>query len=157
MINREQLKDKVVRPTLKRIPRGFSDKAELAIMMIVAHESKGGQYLAQMGNGPAMGIIQMEDWVHDDTWNNSDSIWHNALQLGFVSPVEYEARIKPKAELLYTDLAYNVFMARQRLFMDPNPLPSDPMEISHYLKKYWNSDLGAAKPDSYYNDYMGWS
>ena len=40
-MNREQLQNLVVEPTLwQEIPKGYSEKAALAIMMIIAHESQ---------------------------------------------------------------------------------------------------------------------
>lgn len=151
-MNREQLTEKVIRPTLQKIPNGWSAKAELAILMIIAHESARGEYIAQTNNGPAKGIIQMEGWVHDDVWLNSDSIRTNALKLGFI----HKPDETPNSDKLYTDLAYNVFMARQRLFMDVSPLPEAPEEMSRYLKLFWNSAAGAASSDSYLNDYKLW-
>lgn len=150
-MNKEQLESLVVVPTLKEIPNGYSEKAVLAIMMIIAHESKRGEYIKQI-NGPALGLIQMEPSTHDDVWANSDSIWKNASLLGFAKRGEN----LPDATLLTYDLRYNVFMARQRLFMDVNPLPDKPLEMSSYLKSYWNSSLGKADDLDYYNDYMRW-
>ena len=155
-MNKEQLESLVVTPTLKEIPNGYSDKAVLAIMMIVAHESGRGEYLAQLNNGPARGIIQMEGWVHDDVWKNSDSIWANAANVGIISDDDAFKRIHPSSDRLIYDLKYNVFMARQRLFMDVNPLPDDIVEMSKYLKGYWNSSQGSANELSYFNDYTVW-
>lgn len=150
-MNREQLTKHVIRPTLQAIPKGWSAKAELAILMIIAHESLRGEYIAQIGHGPAKGIIQMEGWVHDDVWTNSDSIKPNATLLGY-DPVLCQSN----SDMLCWDLRYNVFMARQRLFMDPNPLPETPEEMSVYLKKFWNSDMGLASDDSYLSAYSEW-
>lgn len=152
-MNREQLERHVVRPALEEIPRGYSDKALLAVMMIIAHESLRGEYIAQLNNGPAKGIIQMEGWVHDDVWKNSDSIKHNAKLLGIIR----ENDKLPTSDRLYWDLRYNVFMARQRLFMDINPLPSDPLQMSIYLKQFWNSNAGKAKDTDYLEAYNQWT
>ena len=152
-MNKEQLLSKVVRPTLQAMPNGWSAKAELAILMIIAHESLCGEYIAQLENGLAKGIIQMEGWVHDDVWAHSDSIRRNAVKLGFVHSEEQT----PHSDRLYTDLAYNVFMARQRLFMDVNPLPNEPLEMSRYLKKFWNSECGKATDTDYLDAYTAWS
>lgn len=151
-MDKGQLLEKVIRPTLQAIPRGWSANAELAILMIIAHESNCGHYLAQLKDGPAKGIIQMEGWVHDDTWENSDSIKTNALTLGFIS----QGSERPHSDKLYSDLAYNVFMARQRLFMDTRPLPSIPLELSKYLKVFWNSAGGKAKDFDYLTAYNNW-
>ena len=151
----KHLKKYVVEPTLNEIPRGYSEEAVVAIMQIMAHESRRGHYLKQV-NGPALGLIQMEPATHDDTWANGDSIWENATLLGIVSQREYERKIHPPAERLVYDLRYNVFMARQRLFMKPEALPTDPIKISVYLKRHWNTVHGKALGLDYYDDWTRW-
>lgn len=125
----------------------FKEEAVLAISMVIAHESKGGTFLYQTGNGPALGAIQMEGWVHDDTWKNCDNIQSYASRLG------YQAQDVDK--LVY-DLQYNILMARCRFIMDVAPFPKTAQEMSVYLKNYWNSGLGAATPDKYLEDYNAW-
>ena len=154
-MNKEQLLNLVVKPTLKDIKNGPS--GETAIMMIIAHESLRGEYLKQYPTGPAWGLINMEEITHDDTWENGDSIWDNALKLGIITKEEYQAEAHPSHKRLAWDLKYNVFMARQRLFMKQGKLPTDLKELNDYLKQYWNSIDGAAKDDSYINDYLRWS
>lgn len=143
-MNKTQLTDLVIIPTLNEIPYGFSDAAVLAIQMIIAHESCGGDYIAQM-TGPALGVIQMEPFTHDDVWQYGDSIKNNAVLLGISQCV---------GQLVY-DLRYNVFMARQKLFMAKGALPNDPAEMAKYLKLNWNGD-GKATPEKYHQDYCNW-
>lgn len=154
-MNKEQLLDLVVKPTLEDIKNGPS--GETAIMMIIAHESQRGEYIKQHPTGPAWGLIQMEVKTHDDTWKNGDSIWDNALKLGIITKEEYQAEAHPSHKRLAWDLKYNVFMARQRLFMKPGKLPTDLKQLSKYLKKHWNSSGGAATNYSYEKDYLRWS
>jgi|TARA_R110000782_G_scaffold121888_1_gene213071 hypothetical protein len=143
-MNKTQLTDLVIIPTLKEIPYGYSKEAALAVQMIIAHESCGGDYIAQM-TGPALGVIQMEPLTHDDVWMHGDSIRNNAALLGISQCV---------GQLVY-DLRYNVFMARQKLFMAKGALPSDPAEMAKYLKLNWNGD-GKATPEKYHQDYCNW-
>ena len=143
-MNKTQLTELVIIPALQEIPKGFSDAAVLAIQMIIAHESCGGDYIAQM-TGPALGVIQMEPFTHDDVWKHGDSIKVNAELLGISQCV---------GQLVY-DLRYNVFMARQKLFMAPGALPNDPAEMAKYLKLNWNGD-GKATPEKYHQDYCNW-
>ena len=154
-MNKQQLLELVVRPTLEKIPKGWSDEAELAIMMIIAHESQRGEYIAQV-NGPALGLIQMESGTHNSVWRFGDTVWDNALLLGYITPVDYDKRNHPKPERLLYDLAYNVFMARQKLFMITEKLPKHLAGLSMYLKKHWNTKTGKATDYSYMNDYKDW-
>ena len=155
-MNREQFTKGVLHPTLREIPKGYSGQAALVIKMIIAHESARGEFLYQRGGGPALGPIQMERTTHDSTWNYGDSIWDNAVVLGIVTLEQKRHHNHPPAERLIYDLRYNVFMARQRLFMKSEALPETIVEMSAYLKKHWNSADGAADDGSYMRDYLLW-
>ena len=155
-MNKKQLVDSVIIPTLKEIPKGYTTEAELAVTMIIAHESRRGHYLHQTGKGPALGLIQMEPTTHESTWEFGDSIWTNALLLGIITPQQRRCGIHPPAERLIYDLRYNVFMARQRLFMKLGALPKSVHGMSKYLKRHWNSVGGAADDHSYMDDYLLW-
>jgi hypothetical protein len=153
MINKKQLTELVITPTLKEIPRGYSNEAVMAIQMIIAHESNGGQFLAQNG-GPALGIIQMEPFTHDDTWAHGDTIQKNAERLKIVTRGTGIKSAPSPTRLIY-DLRYNVFMARQRLFMFDEPLLNNAYDMAIYLKKYWNAG-GKASVEKYHADYALW-
>jgi len=153
MMNKQQLVELVITPFLKLMHNGIS--GELAITMIIAHESRRGHFLKQVG-GPALGLIQMEPTTHNSTWRYGDSIWHNALKLGIIDKFTYNNKLMPSAQRLIYDLQYNVFMARQRLFMKRGALPTNIDDLSRYLKKHWNSIHGAAADMSYRDDYVKW-
>ena len=143
MINPKQLRDLITR-TLKEIPHGYSEDAVELLMMIAAHESKLGTYLRQV-NGPALGIFQMEPETHDDVWENGDSCEANAYLLSY----------NIECELLECDIRYQIFMARQKLFMISEPLPSSDHlnSMADYCKKHWNTELGKASACDYLHDY----
>lgn len=138
--------DNLVCDTLKQIPKGYSENARLAILMIMAHESGLGHYIRQL-KGPALGLIQMEQETHHSLWKYGETCKENAQALGY----EDES-----FERLEYDIRYNILMARQRLFMKPEPIPENGMDISTYLKKHWNSTHGKAGDHSYYRDLNRW-
>jgi hypothetical protein len=144
MINPKQLRDLITR-ILKEIPHGYSEDAVELLMMIAAHESNLGTYLSQ-ANGPALGIFQIEPITHDDTWENGDSICDNAQLLG----------IECAVEKLEYDLRYQIFMARQKLFMVSEAIPSNcmAMKMAEYCKKYWNTEHGKATAYDYHKAYL---
>jgi hypothetical protein len=154
-MDKKQLTELVIIPTLREIPYGYSTEAVLANQMIIAHESSGGKYIAQT-KGPALGIIQMEPLTHNETWKWGDSIWDNALLLGIIDTGAFYSKIHPNARRLIYDLRYNVFMARQKLFMSPGALPDEPFEMAEYLKKNWNGG-GKATVTKYHFDYKRWA
>jgi hypothetical protein len=149
MINPTQLRDIITR-TLKQIPNGYSNDAVELLMMIAAHESHLGTYLRQMNNGPALGGWEMEVATHDDTWINGDSCEVNASHFGYIWEGE------STADKLEYDLQYQILMARQRLFMKPEALPSsrDVWAMADYCKKHWNTVHGKAKATDYYTAYV---
>lgn len=150
-MNKSQLTELVIIPTLKEIPHGLSCEAVMAAQMVIAHESFCGQCIAQT-KGPALGIIQMEPETHEDVWKHGDSIWKNARKLKLVGVF---SKSHPPAKRLIYDLRYNIFMLRQKLFMAPGALPNNAEDMSIYLKEHWNGD-GKATPEKYYNDFIGW-
>lgn len=152
-MNKTQLTELVIRPALHEIPKGYSPEAIMAIQMIIAHESLRGEYIKQV-KGPALGLIGMEPFTHNQTWMHGDSIQANAEELNIVTRGTGVKNV-PKPERLLYDLRYNVFMARQKLFMAPGALPKEPFAMAHYLKKHWNGD-GEATPQEYYDDYLKW-
>jgi len=152
-MNKKQLTDLVIVPFLELMPHGMS--GELAILLIWAHESLRGHFLKQE-KGPALGWIGMEPITHNSTWLHGDSIWQNAKLLGIISKFEYDNKLMPSSQRLLHDLQYNVFMARQRLFMKPEVLPTDIDDLSIYLKDWWNSIHGAADDMDYRDDYLRW-
>lgn len=152
-MDKEQLTNLIIVPVLKEIPKGYSNEAVLAIQMIIAHESAGGDFIAQ-NSGPALGVIQMEPFTHNDVWKYGDSIQKNAELLMIVTRGTGIKNVPSPRRLIY-DLRYNVFMARQKLFMASGALPSDPQDMARYLKKHWNGD-GKATATKYHYDYMNW-
>lgn len=155
-MNRNQLVNLVIKPTLCAIPKGHTPVSVMAIEMIIAHESNGAEYISQLNNGPAAGIIQMERLTHESVWRYGDTVWANALLIGIITREEFKAQEHPPFDRLLYDLRYNIFMARQRLFMKTECFPNDAVEMSAYLKKHWNSVGGAANNDSYFNAYLRW-
>jgi len=151
-----QLQDRVVIPMLEKIPKGKTQESINAVMMIIAHESVNGFYLVQL-KGPALGMIQMEPLTHNETWKWGDTIWINALTCEIITQQEFDSKSHPKPDRLIYDLAYNVFMCRQRLFMKKGALPTGMHELSNYLKNAWNSAYGKAEDYSYVHSYNNWN
>ena len=160
-MNKTQLQELVIEPTLMDIPAGYSREAVLMAMMCAAHESLRGQYLKQVG-GPALGIYGIEPDTYYDTWKHGDSIRKNAVIVGIL---KHEDDEPPEPEQMMYDLRLATFMFRQRLFMKTEPLPKLSSFISReqwlaeaslYLKEHWNSIHGAAEEMSYKSDYIRW-
>jgi hypothetical protein len=155
-MNKQQLTNFVINPLLRSIPMGYTGRAVMAIQMIIAHESLRGEYLTQLDNGPAAGWIGMERETHRSVWVYGATCWDNALKAGIIDHEQHRLQIIPPFDRLLYDLRYNIFMARQRLFMKPEALPYGAEAMSAYLKLHWNSIYGAADDNSYYLDWKAW-
>lgn len=154
-MQREQLVELVIIPTLREIPHGLTAEAMMAITMIIAHESLRGHYLKQDG-GPALGLGCMEPLTHNETWKWGATIWKNSFHMGIINEVEFEKKLHPLPGRMVYDLRYAVFMMRQRLFMKTERFPKTAYQMSDYLKRHWNSTQGKADSNSYLNDYNLW-
>lgn len=162
-MNFNQLQELVVKPTLRylspEIP--YSEEAVDLLMMTACHESNCGEYLKQI-NGPALGIYQMEPDTHDDIYGNyigyRDEL--QALVINLPNTV-----VDKESAILTDDLIHNLVyataMARVHYYRVPSPLPvkSGQTELSYYralakyAKQHYNTRLGAAKEEDYYNAY----
>lgn len=138
---------RLVRATLTDI-KAHSDRAELAILMIIAHESGGGKARRQIGGGPARGIIQMEPPTFNDVIKFGEKAASYLRRAGF------DPAVVKCADLEFDD-RLSVVMARARLAMDADPLPETPAAMAAYLKRFWNGP-GKATPEKYLKDWEGW-
>lgn len=151
MVNVDQLRKLIIRPTLKflepEIP--YSLAAENLLVMTAAHESHLGYYFKQV-NGPAEGIYQMEP-------NTASDIWDNYL--------EYNPELAVKVNMLCSpsdmrdcigNLFYATALARvhYRRVPDALPLEDDYEGLANYAKDFYNTHLGKAKWEQYHRAYV---
>lgn len=141
-----QLRDVVVRPTLKLLGL-WSPAAEELVIGTILQESGGGHWLHQLGSGPAVGICQMEPTTHDDLWNNflrfrpELAAKVKSLMIGAVADVDEMAG----------NLYYAVAMCRVHYLRVKDPLPpvGDVTAQAAYYKAHYNTGLGAATTAQY--------
>ena len=145
-INKDQLLQYVIRPTLARLGLG-SPSAENLLLGTCAQESHMGSFLHQV-KGPAKGIYQMEDPTHNDLWENylkfKPDLCRNVLLIG-----------KCDADNLVTNLVYATAMARIQYLRAPEALPSanDISGMGAYWKQYYNTPAGAGTQEEFFENY----
>ncbi|CAH8235327.1 conserved hypothetical protein [Vibrio aestuarianus] len=145
----KQLTDLVVRPELERL--GLYSEAAVQLVVGTIFTESRAKYLKQHGNGPALGIIQMEPATHDDIWLNFLK-YKNELA-GKVnaasSYVEFDKAsvISVHANELVFNLRYAVAMCRVHYLRKPEALPKagDIPALGRYWKKHYNTELGKGK------------
>jgi len=156
MINCTDLRKYVVKPTLLTMGM-WSKAAEELILGTIAHESRLGTYLHQIG-GPALGICQIEPATHQDLWENYLSYRDDkaAMMLGFVS--RNNSNVKSKSvddQELVTNLAYSIAACRMIYYRKPYPLPQadDLLGLAGYWKTHYNTEHGKGRIDQFESDY----
>ncbi|WP_417804068.1 hypothetical protein [Thalassospira lucentensis] len=165
-INPDQLRTLVVRPVLAALDLSAPDVAENLLMGTAAHESHLGDFIKQVGGGPAMGIYQMEPATLNDCYEN---------YLNYPSRADLKAKVDAflaqspmtsgtngapagpdKATQLATNLAYATAMCRIRYYRAPAAMPSDANDLdglAAYWKQYYNTPLGAGTTQQFIADY----
>ena len=150
MLNSIQFRELIVRPVLVDIDL-WSESAENLLVMTMAHESNCGEYLKQLGGGPALGIFQMEKGTFNDLWDR-----YLADKFDLVQKIMKTCNLRnePIAEEMIEDFGLATAMARVYYLRVREPIPSDLDEMAAYAKKYWNTELGKAKASDYLSAYL---
>ncbi len=161
-MNVQQLQELVVRPTLKEIGL-HSEAAEQLVIGTICQESRC-EYIKQLGNGPALGLIQMEPNTHDDIWRNY-LVYNPYLKPKVKDLISVRSRREaqeksprsfvPSATELIANLKYAVAMCRIHYLRVPEPLPNagDIMALAEYWKKHYNTVHGKGHAAEFINNY----
>lgn len=138
----------IIDSTLRQIGTWSPQAVEL-LMGTSAHESLGWQYRRQLGNGPALGLFQMEPFTHDDCWINYLNYNPHLGQkiLAASGLFAYDA-----IALEHNDV-YAVCMARIKYLRDSQPIPLDLHGQAVYWKRVYNTKLGKGTIEEYINHY----
>lgn len=149
-MNAEQLRFDVIRPVLKDA-RMWSQAAENLVLGTAAHESHCGEYVRQLGDGPARGIFQMEPDTLDDIYGNY--LDYRADLRGAIDA--YLIPAFDRADNLVFNLAYSVLMCRVHYYRRPEPLPAanDIRALGVYWKQFYNTALGKGTVQQFVDDY----
>ncbi len=143
MLNAEQFRTQIVRPILKQFDATvpYSQAAENLLVGTALQESRL-TYLKQHGNGPALGIYQIEPKTHIDLWENFINYRKSLIS----SVLEYTPSLPALDAQLITNLGYATIIARLIYWRVAEPMPkSDDLEgLAKYYKKYYNTLAGKA-------------
>lgn len=152
MIDINQLRD-LVNETLIEIELHSTESVEL-ILGTIAQESHLGTYLRQLGNGPALGICQMEPATHDDIWNNYLK-YKQSLTSKIIDIMSY--RTTPDehtSKELVWNLKYAIAMCRIHYLRKKGAIPKDLEGQAKYWKEHYNTYLGKGTTEEYINNYQ---
>jgi len=154
-MNAEQLKRHIIEPTLKKMGM-YSESAVNLLLGTCAQESLMGQYVRQLGGGPAIGIYQMEPITADDIMYRYLPL-HKDIEDKFLQAAMPYA-LAPKHHVINAmifDVRLATALCRLKYWMDPEPLPeADDIEgLAKTYKRVYNTPLGAATTDEFVAHY----
>ena len=143
----------------------YSETAVIACMMVIAHESYMGTMPEQIISFDSLkdreykstydyarGIGGLEEFTHNDLWEESDNI-----RIDYLNTFGHHYNTKHcNVERCTYDMKYAIFMIRKKLHMIKEVIPSDLKEMSAYISKYYNAG-GKGSAKDYYSDYLKWS
>jgi hypothetical protein len=135
----------VIRPVLKDLGL-YSVPAEQLVLGTACQESQCGRWLKQLGNGPALGIYQMEPATHDDIWDNF--LEHRDKLVEKVKGFWINTS-SDLADELVGNLYYATAMCRIHYLRVPEPIPDTLIGQAYYYKRYYNTPLGKATAEEY--------
>ena len=152
-INAKQLRQYIIRPALNELGL-WTQEAEDLLIGTAAQESGCGHYLHQLGNGPAVGIFQMEPRSYDDlcVWISSNRknewtrIWTHTQQIG------RDGNWPPATRMIW-DLKFAAMMCRMFYLRKPGAIPSTLQGQAEYWKKYYNTAAGKGTVQEYIRNY----
>ena len=149
-IHRKQLRE-LINITLEEVGFPSGIKATNLLLGTAAQESHCGDYILQIGGGPALGIFQMEPTTHNDIWKNYLEIKPTlARQI-----LDHCNMMTPHVNALVYNLRYAICMARVHYLRIPHPLPDENnvKALAHYWKEYYNTQLGMGTEEEFIRNY----
>lgn len=143
-MNVDQFAAHIVEPALMHM-RLWSPEAQELVLGTCVQESGGLQYIKQLGNGPALGVGQMEPATHDSLYANF--LVYQPHLLALVKEIEPSCSSKA----LLWNLRYSAAMTRvhYRALKAPLPKPGDIQAQAAYWKKYYNTAAGKGTVEEY--------
>lgn len=137
MLDVTQFRTLIVRPALLHL--GLHSPAAENLVVGTAVQESGLRFLRQMGDGPALGLFQIEPASHDDLWTNFlDYKPELANRLaGLMTPRERRSQ-------LVENPLYAAAVCRLIYFRRPQALPpaDDVDGLAGYWKQHYNTPLG---------------
>jgi hypothetical protein len=152
MMDKKQLRS-LIEQTLKEIgktkPGLFNSYAIDLLMGTSAQESHLGTYIRQLGNGPALGIFQMEPSTFEDIMDNF--LYYQPDLIRAIKQICNVERLTPTT-LMY-NLKVAIIFARLHYWRVSDPLPTTINGMALYWKEYYNTRLGKGKPEEFIENY----
>lgn len=146
-MNKKQLRD-----LIKRVLVALdlhSESVENLLMGTAAQESALGEYIRQLGNGPALGVFQMEPATFKDIVQNYLQYKPELAKLVMsVSGVN-----ALRSEYLEYNLALSICMCRVHYLRVSEKMPDNLTGWAKYWKEHYNTRLGKGTEEEFIRNF----
>lgn len=143
---------KQLRDLIKRVLVALdlhSEAAENLLMGTAAQESGLGEYIRQLGGGPALGIFQMEPATFKDIVQNC--LQYKPKLAKLVMSVSGVNALR--SEYLEYNLALSICMCRVHYLRVLEGIPSNLTGWAKYWKEYYNTRLGKGTEEEFIRNF----
>lgn len=129
----------------------YSLSARELLMLTAAQESHCGEWLHQLGKGPALGIFQEEPATLQDLYDNFLKYRPDLMKI----MDDFTAAGMGQKLNLKANLAFQIAAARLDYLREPDPFPryDDIPGLAAYYKRFWNSSRGEATVEQAVKNY----
>ena len=156
MINVQQFQTRVVQPVLQTLSGwnpAMDSAAAQALLVGTAVQESHLTYLAQLGGGPALGVMQIEPATHDDVWTNYLAFRDDLAKVvtGFAAGGQHSS------DQLPWNMGYAVAIARLVYWRQPAAMPTDATDLDalgQYWKDHYNTAGGAGTAQEWVENYQ---
>lgn len=147
MMDKKQLRD-LIRRVLIALDL-HSEAVENLLMGTAAQESRLGEYIRQLGNGPALGIFQMEPTTFEDIAQNYLQYKPDLAKKIIVTSGVNELR----SEYLEYNIAFSIAMCRVHYLRVPGMIPENLIGWAKYWKEFYNTRLGKGTEEEFIRNF----
>ena len=147
-MNASQLRQYIIKPVLDHLNL-YSVNAENLLVGTACQESHCGEYIAQLYDGPACGIYQME-------LNTAKDICENFLKYKphiDENVMDFYIPDLTMSENLRGNLFFATAMCRIHYLRVKHPIPNTIEAQALYYKDYYNTKYGKGTPEEYVRNY----
>jgi len=145
MLNVTLIRTQVIYPALNKMGMWSEAAGELVLGTAIVESNL--TYLKQHGDGPALGLWQVEPATHEDLYAN----YLNYRPEMMSSLMELRSPALNMNENLATNLMYGAAVCRLCYYRKPDPLPEvgDVEGQGAFWKKHYNTPLGTGTVPKY--------
>jgi hypothetical protein len=149
-LNLTQVKEFIIRPTLALFPPQYNSPVAVNLLAGTLVAESEGEYVHQLGAGPAIGLFEMEPATHDDCWINFLNYPGQAELAAIVRATALAGSLISGAAQMAGNDYYGCAMARVRYIRVKAAMPdaTDAAGLCTYWKTWYNTAGEAGAVDS---------